>query len=120
MSVTLFMKTDFEPGSFLQNVEPSASVSYECCSQNLTSDNVFCSRPCVYLPTLSQYSVAVRCCPVNFTLRPLESTPLFDLPYRIVFAVATQSSVLLYDTQHAAPFALISNIHYTRLTDLSW
>ena len=39
---------------------------------------------------------------------------------RMVMAVATRCSVLLYDTQQEAPFARISNIHFTRLTDLSW
>ncbi|XP_054258509.1 chromatin assembly factor 1 subunit B [Macrosteles quadrilineatus] len=77
-------------------------------------------KPIAFLPSLSQYSVAVSCCPVFFTLRQMDFAPLFQLPYRIVIAVATQSNVMLYDTQHAAPFALITNIHYTRLTDLSW
>lgn len=38
----------------------------------------------------------------------------------MVFAVATKSSVCLYDTQQRMPFGLISNIHYARLTDLAW
>ncbi|CAG8815832.1 35269_t:CDS:2, partial [Racocetra persica] len=29
--------------------------------------------------------------------------PLFDLPYRIIYAVATQDSVLIYDTEQYAP-----------------
>jgi hypothetical protein len=45
---------------------------------------------------------------------------MYDIPYRMVFAVATQNSLLLYDTQQASPFARIARIHYTRLTDLSW
>lgn len=38
----------------------------------------------------------------------------------MIFAVATKCSVYLYDTQQKIPFGLISNIHYTRLTDLTW
>ena len=38
----------------------------------------------------------------------------------MIFAVATKCSVYLYDTQQKLPFALISNIHYTRLTDMAW
>ena len=38
----------------------------------------------------------------------------------MVFAVATLDSVLLYDTQQAAPFAFVSNIHYAALTDITW
>ncbi|CAH0386297.1 unnamed protein product [Bemisia tabaci] len=79
------------------------------------------SRPVLYFPTFNQYTVAVRCCPVLFQLRDMSGgAPVFALPYRIVIAVATQKSVLLYDTQHASPFAFIANIHFTRLTDLTW
>lgn len=57
-----------------------------------------------------------------FELREYDESnpPIIDLPYRMVFAVATKSSVCLYDTQQKMPFGLISNIHYARLTDLAW
>lgn len=38
----------------------------------------------------------------------------------MIYAVATKCSVYLYDTHQKIPFGLISNIHYTRLTDLAW
>lgn len=38
----------------------------------------------------------------------------------MIYAIATKCSVYLYDTQQKIPFGLISNIHYTRLTDLAW
>lgn len=43
-----------------------------------------------------------------------------SLPYRMIFAVASEESVVLYDTQQTHPFSLISNIHYQQLTDLTW
>ena len=45
---------------------------------------------------------------------------LFCLPYRMIYAVATQNSVMLYDTQQPEPFARISRIHYIGLNDLAW
>ncbi|KPM05773.1 chromatin assembly factor I P60 subunit-like protein [Sarcoptes scabiei] len=42
------------------------------------------------------------------------------IPYRIVFAVATENSVLFYDSQNLLPFAYVSQLHYLRLTDISW
>lgn len=42
------------------------------------------------------------------------------LPYRMVFAIATLDSILLYDTQQTAPFGFIGNIHYAALTDVAW
>ncbi|KAG8518558.1 Chromatin assembly factor 1 subunit B, partial [Galemys pyrenaicus] len=53
--------------------------------------------------------------------RPAEpGVELADLPYRLVFAVASEDSVLLYDTQQPFPFGYVSNIHYHTLSDLSW
>lgn len=45
---------------------------------------------------------------------------LFDLPYRMVYAVATLDIVYLYDTQQASPIAMFSNLHYAPFTDLTW
>ncbi|MEQ2181954.1 hypothetical protein GOODEAATRI_017021, partial [Goodea atripinnis] len=45
---------------------------------------------------------------------------LFQLPYRMVFAVASEDSIFLYDTQQRLPFGLVSNIHYHTLSDLTW
>lgn len=38
----------------------------------------------------------------------------------MVFAVASEDSILLYDTQQALPFGLVANIHYHTLSDLTW
>uniref|UniRef100_A0A131YZI7 Chromatin assembly factor 1 subunit B n=1 Tax=Rhipicephalus appendiculatus TaxID=34631 RepID=A0A131YZI7_RHIAP len=89
------------------------------------------SEPAYYLPIGEKPSLVIRFCPLFFKLQTpgvnddgtskeeLEE-PLISLPYRMVFAVATQKAILLYDTQRSAPFAHISNIHYTRLSDLTW
>merc|ERR1712018_981204 len=44
----------------------------------------------------------------------------FCLPYRMIYAIATQNSIMLYDTQQTEPFARISRIHYIGLNDLTW
>jgi len=46
--------------------------------------------------------------------------PIFDLPYRIVYAVATQDAVHVYDTQQKHPLCVVSNLHYATFTDLAW
>ena len=46
--------------------------------------------------------------------------PAFALPYRIIYAVATQDSVLLYDTQQKTPISVVSNLHCATFTDLAW
>ena len=46
--------------------------------------------------------------------------PAFSLPYRIIYAVATQDAVLLYDTQQQTPFIVVSNLHFATFTDITW
>ena len=43
-----------------------------------------------------------------------------SLPYRMIFAVATENAVVLYDTQQTKPFAYATNIHFHTLSDLTW
>ncbi|GAA6024118.1 hypothetical protein JCM11491_001096 [Sporobolomyces phaffii] len=45
---------------------------------------------------------------------------LFDLPYRMLYAVATLDSVYLYDTQQEGPICMFGNLHYAPFTDLTW
>lgn len=47
-------------------------------------------------------------------------TMAFSLPYRMVYAVATEDSVLLYDTQQQTPLCIVSNLHCATFTDLTW
>jgi chromatin assembly factor 1 subunit B len=47
-------------------------------------------------------------------------TMAFSLPYRMIYAVATEDSVLLYDTQQQTPLCVVSNLHCATFTDLSW
>lgn len=46
--------------------------------------------------------------------------PAFSLPYRMIYAVATQDSVLIYDTQQQTPICIVSNLHCATFTDLTW
>ena len=49
-----------------------------------------------------QPAIAVRFCPILFEVekRPPGTASLpIDLPYRMVFAIATRDSVVIYDTQ---------------------
>ncbi|KAL1896870.1 Chromatin assembly factor 1 subunit [Sporothrix stenoceras] len=44
----------------------------------------------------------------------------FALSHRMIYAVATQDSVLLYDTQQQSPICVVSNLHCATFTDLAW
>ncbi|XP_077336046.1 chromatin assembly factor 1 subunit B isoform X1 [Lithobates pipiens] len=85
-------------------------------------------RPVSHLPCPSKVTLAVRCSPVFYELRPEvkgengKAPPpgLISQPYRMVFAVASEDSVLFYDTQQTFPFGYVSNVHYHTLSDISW
>lgn len=100
---------------------------------------VLMCRPLLQLPGPDKPTVVVKCCPVPFALKKTSECsitryvehntmkgvlvsvcPSPSLPYRLVYAVASLDSILFYDTQHLAPFAHVSNIHYSGITDLAW
>ncbi|XP_050096864.1 chromatin assembly factor 1 subunit B [Anopheles aquasalis] len=122
---TFFRRLSFSPDGNLI-VTPSGVAEIEGVPKPLNTTYIYTRnslrQPAITLPSPDQYTVAVRFCPVFFEHRAheVDKPPIIPLPYRMVFAVATKSSVYLYDTQQPAPFALISNIHYTRLTDMAW
>lgn len=125
---TFFRRFSFSPDGELI-VTPSGICDQE--SQNVDAKPLNVSyiytrqslkQPVALLPS-PDHTMCVKFCPLFFQLREFNeelNPPLIPLPYRMVFAVATKSSVFLYDTQQTLPFGVISNIHYTRLTDLTW
>jgi chromatin assembly factor 1 subunit B len=84
------------------------------------------AEPFAHLPGAAAVkpAVAVRVSPAFYRLRegvpPALLNPAFNLPYRLLVAVATLDSVVIYDTQLALPVAAVANLHYDKLTDLAW
>uniref|UniRef100_A0A8D2LMT9 Chromatin assembly factor 1 subunit B n=1 Tax=Varanus komodoensis TaxID=61221 RepID=A0A8D2LMT9_VARKO len=108
------------PAGCVESGENVTNTTYVFSRKNL-------KRPIAHLPCPGKATLAVRCCPVYFELKctlnkedvPMK-TGLINLPYRLVFAVASEDSVLFYDTQQSFPFGYVSNIHYHTLSDISW
>lgn len=75
--------------------------------------------PVLSITGFKKPAIAVRFSPVLYKLLPGKSRHI-DLPYRMVFAVATQDSVFIYDTQRLEPLAVAASIHYAVITDVSW
>ena len=48
------------------------------------------------------------------------STNHRGLPYKSVFCVLTQQTVVVYDTVHSKPLAVANGLHYAGLTDAVW
>lgn len=80
--------------------------------------------PIAVLPGHKSVTLIVRFSPILYHLRETPvgagKASIFDLPYRMVYAVATQDSVWVYDTQQAGPICCFSNLHYASFTDLAW
>lgn len=88
------------------------------------------------ITSLLQPSVAVRPSPVLYKLPgsvPMEVNENASeegapdatksprgVPYRSIFAVLTQDSVLIYDTHHERPLCIARGLHYAGLTDCTW
>ncbi|XP_014473067.1 PREDICTED: chromatin assembly factor 1 subunit B [Dinoponera quadriceps] len=104
------------PSGIIEPQETTGSIS----NATIVFSRQNMKEPLMILPTQDECTIAVRCCPVYFELRKDGPVSVIALPYRMVFAVATQDSVLFYDTQQTWPIAMVSNIHYGRLNDISW
>lgn len=108
----------------------SAEDSFASLPDSLVSSNISTGHTSMEPPRLHPSTSAI-----SDPARPLPSThateadsssthqppsPAFSLPYRMVYAVATQDAVLVYDTQQQTPLCVVSNLHYAAFTDLTW
>ncbi|TID29000.1 hypothetical protein CANINC_002148 [Pichia inconspicua] len=75
--------------------------------------------PIAHLPGLRKPAIAVRFSPIKYKLRE-DIEPVFAFPYRLIFAVVTQDSIVLYDTQSKGAIAIVTGLHYANLTDVAW
>ncbi|XP_014251552.1 chromatin assembly factor 1 subunit B [Cimex lectularius] len=120
---TFFRRLEFSPdGQLLSTptgtIEPPVNTSEKLLNVTWIFARKQFNTPVLYYPS-NQPSMITRWCPIKFQLRP-ETKPVILLPYRMILAVASKSAIVLYDTQYAVPIGLISNIHYTKLTDMAW
>lgn len=87
--------------------------------------------PVVHLPGLRKPAIVVRFSPVRYALFETSSNRqpdksegadvnVFSLPYRMLFAIATQDSILIYDTQRLKCVVVVTSIHYAVITDVAW
>ncbi|KAJ9079688.1 Chromatin assembly factor 1 subunit [Entomophthora muscae] len=81
--------------------------------------NMVLSPPLLRLNGFPKPPIAIRCSPIIYELKA-DCESVLNLNYYCVFAVATQDSVFVFNTQHSAPIAFVSNLHNASLTDVSW
>ncbi|XP_027073947.1 chromatin assembly factor 1 subunit FAS2 [Coffea arabica] len=120
---SFFRRLAWSPdGSFL--LVPAGSFKHTPSSELVNAAYILSrndlSRPALMLPGASKPVVAVRFCPVKFSLRGLKSSDFFRLPYRLIFALATLNSLYIYDTEGIEPIAILAGLHYAAITDIAW
>ncbi|KAK7369484.1 hypothetical protein VNO80_11523 [Phaseolus coccineus] len=123
---SFFRRLAWSPdGSFL--IVPAGSYKINNASESVNAAYIISrkdlSRPAIQLPCASKAVVAVRFCPIIFKLQgtnSLNSAGVFNLPYRIIFAVATLNSLYIYDTESTSPLAVLAGLHYAAITDITW
>ena len=122
-----FHRICFSPhGEFFVVPSGSYAISAESsifCTYVYSRDNL--SKPVLYLPCGKRPSVSISFCPIKFKYRVEqndgnEPQRLFNLSYRLVFVVITESSLLFYDTEKFEVFSKVENIHYASLNSGTW
>lgn len=80
--------------------------------------------PIVHIPGFKKPAIGIQFSPVKYSLLPSDnesdSQNVFNLPYRMLFAIATQDSILIYDTQRLKCVGIATNLHYAVITDICW
>ncbi|KAF9155185.1 hypothetical protein BG015_010767 [Linnemannia schmuckeri] len=156
---TPIQKTGTQKDDESSTAAPQASELEMRNTAYIYARRAFGRGPVAHLPGHKKPSVAIKCSPVLYELRPIQpagpsssyhrpattasssatttttaTTPaatqekaeapkapsMFGLGYRSIYAVATQDSILIYDTQQSAALALVSHLHYATFTDMAW
>lgn len=73
------------------------------------------------LPGLKSYATCIKFNPYLYKKTTDQGkVPLLDLPYRMIFAVATIDQIMIYATDQQTPIAVVGSIHYAPINDLAW
>ena len=71
------------------------------------------------MPVDKKPAILVRFCPMLFKSSEGDFN-LFDLPYHMVWAVATIDKIHIFSTKSPRPLFMASNMHFSTLTDMTW
>lgn len=122
LTISFFRRPDWSPdGSFFlvpaSQFQAGPGETPINCVLGFTRVNL--GSPSLCLPMKSKPAILVRFCQKLFK-REEGDFNMFNLPYHLVWAVATAEKILIYSTRSQHPLIVISNIHFGCLTSLSW
>ncbi|KAJ5289813.1 uncharacterized protein N7443_010066 [Penicillium atrosanguineum] len=116
------LKQSFQPAKNITLDTSSAGEMFPPLPDPVVSNTSATSQPHMDPPLSTQGDTSKpQASPKTLDSEAQSSTPpIFALPYRVVYGVATQDAVLVYDTQQQTPLCVVSNLHFATFTDLSW
>ncbi|ORZ03728.1 WD40-repeat-containing domain protein [Syncephalastrum racemosum] len=82
--------------------------------------NTLLRYPVAFAGNHPKPAIAIRWSHCVYARRQNKKSSQFALPYRLLYAVATQDAVYIYDTQQARPLCVLSGMHFAPITDLAW
>ncbi|KRX05359.1 WD40-repeat-containing domain [Pseudocohnilembus persalinus] len=77
------------------------------------------NKPSQIVPTNGFPAIVVRFLKKIFKLKPNQKK-ILDQDYQMIYAIATTETVEIHSTQQIEPIAVMGNMHYSLLNDLSW
>ncbi|RLV95262.1 Chromatin assembly factor 1 subunit p60 [Spathaspora sp. JA1] len=120
---SFFRRLSFSPdGSLL--ITPAGIEESEIENSNNNSGNSayvytrgsLSHAPVFKITGLSKPAIAVSFHPYKFQ----GVSKSLKLDYKMIFAIATQDSIVIYSTEEFKPLGYVSNLHYSTITDLRW
>ncbi|WBW75151.1 histone H3-H4 chaperone, CAF assembly factor (CAF-1) complex subunit B, Pcf2 [Schizosaccharomyces osmophilus] len=128
--VSFFRRPTFSPDGFLL-ITPAGKLRLHGQPNTESIHTVYIytrssilRQPVASLTGFPKPAIAVRFSPKIYELRQVSKhsppSSCIELPYRMIFAIACQDAVYIYDTQSCKPFYRAANLHYSTLTDLAW
>ena len=114
-----------------QNTKPTNHITIDTASNSeeipLLPDPIVPSHTSTFMePPPLMHSSSISDSRPTSSPKPSDSDPTtptppaFALPYRMIYAVATQDTVFVYDTQQTIPLCVVSNLHFATFSDLTW
>ncbi|KAI8645461.1 WD40-repeat-containing domain protein [Parasitella parasitica] len=116
--VSFFRRLSFSPDGALLITPAGLNKPLLNCAY-IYPRNTMLKHPVAFIGNHPKPSIAIRWCPMLLQKRK-DVSSAFALPYRMLYATATQDSVYIYDTQQCRPICAISGMHFAPITDLAW
>ncbi|OBA25524.1 WD40 repeat-like protein [Hanseniaspora valbyensis NRRL Y-1626] len=80
------------------------------------------NKPIATIPNLKKRCLCVSFNPNYYQINNNNTVTshLFSLPYKMIFAIATDDEIMIYDTDNLKCLMRIKNLHYYTIYDMSW